>query len=162
MFNKTLENEPQTIRIKRLKLVTKPAHDSMDVDPTDEFQDSPATEGSSARPAGPARSSTTINLSALHKKAIQAKASPVKPNAVIPAIPAILPPLETVTRRQQDSLLSRIFRDRDWSGLNLKADHAARPLWINPEDRTLILEAFSPIAEQAQDFLVAISEPVSR
>jgi len=67
-----------------------------------------------------------------------------------------------VTRRQQDSLLARIFRDRDYSSLKLKADHAARPLWINPEDRTLILEAFSPIADQAQDFLVAISEPVSR
>jgi DNA excision repair protein ERCC-3 len=31
-----------------------------------------------------------------------------------------------------------------------------------PQDGHIILEAFSPIAEQAQDFLVAISEPVSR
>jgi DNA excision repair protein ERCC-3 len=97
-----------------------------------------------------------INLSALHKKLVQTRATPVKP----PREP--LQPLETVTRRQQDSLLARIFRDRDYSSLKLKADHAARPLWINPEDRTLILEAFSPIADQAQDFLVAISEPVSR
>lgn len=35
-------------------------------------------------------------------------------------------------------------------------------MWISPEDGHIILEAFSPIAEQAQDFLVAISEPVSR
>lgn len=52
--------------------------------------------------------------------------------------------------------------DQDFSWLHLKPDHASRPLWISPEDGHIILEAFSPIAEQAQDFLVAISEPVSR
>jgi hypothetical protein len=61
-----------------------------------------------------------------------------------------------------DSLISRIFMDQDFSWLHLKPDHAARPLWISPEDGHIILEAFSPIAEQAQDFLTAISEPVSR
>ncbi|EKM58070.1 uncharacterized protein PHACADRAFT_252066 [Phanerochaete carnosa HHB-10118-sp] len=65
-------------------------------------------------------------------------------------------------RRQQDSLVSHIFQDHDFSWLHLKSDHASRPLWISPEDGHIILEAFSPIAEQAQDFLVAISEPVSR
>jgi DNA excision repair protein ERCC-3 len=64
-------------------------------------------------------------------------------------------------RRQQDSLVSHIFMDQDFSWLQLKPDHASRPLWISPEGH-IILEAFSPIAEQAQDFLVAISEPVSR
>lgn len=62
----------------------------------------------------------------------------------------------------QDALVSSIFADQDFSWLNLKPDHAARPLWIGPDDGRIILEAFSPIAEQAQDFLVAISEPVSR
>lgn len=65
-------------------------------------------------------------------------------------------------RRQQDTLVSHIFQDQDFSWLHLKPDHASRPLWISPEDGHIILEAFSPIAEQAQDFLVAISEPVSR
>ncbi|KAF8558222.1 DNA helicase [Imleria badia] len=65
-------------------------------------------------------------------------------------------------RRQQDSLVSHIFMSQDFSWLHLKPDHASRPLWISPEDGHIILEAFSPIAEQAQDFLVAISEPVSR
>jgi DNA excision repair protein ERCC-3 len=65
-------------------------------------------------------------------------------------------------RRQQDNLVSHIFMDQDFSFLHLKPDHASRPLWISPEDGHIILEAFSPIAEQAQDFLVAISEPVSR
>jgi len=65
-------------------------------------------------------------------------------------------------RRQQDNLVSHIFMDQDFSWLHLKPDHVSRPLWISPEDGHIILEAFSPIAEQAQDFLVAISEPVSR
>ncbi|RPD61177.1 DNA helicase [Lentinus tigrinus ALCF2SS1-7] len=65
-------------------------------------------------------------------------------------------------RRQQDALVSHVFQDHDFSWLHLKADHASRPLWISPEDGHIILEAFSPIAEQAQDFLIAIAEPVSR
>ncbi|OSD06401.1 DNA helicase [Trametes coccinea BRFM310] len=65
-------------------------------------------------------------------------------------------------RRQQDALVSHIFQEQDFSWLHLKPDHASRPLWISPEDGHIILEAFSPIAEQAQDFLVAIAEPVSR
>ena len=65
-------------------------------------------------------------------------------------------------RKQQDKLISHIFKESDFSWLHLKADHSARPIWISPEDGHIILEAFSPIAEQAQDFLVAISEPVSR
>jgi hypothetical protein len=140
------------------------------------------------RPAAPSRP-TTINISALQKKLGKVSVSTPtsthgvttasSSNAATPgrvgagntsgsvAISRSLvreppPPLETVTRRQQDSLVARIFRGKDWSNLKLKADHASRPLWILPEDRTLILEAFSPIAEQAQDFLVAISEPVSR
>lgn len=51
---------------------------------------------------------------------------------------------------------------RDYSFLPLKPDHASRPLWISPADGSIILEAFSPIAEQAMDFLVAIAEPASR
>lgn len=68
----------------------------------------------------------------------------------------------TAHRRAQDSLVSHIFQEQDFSWLHLKPDHTSRPLWISPEDGHIILEAFSPIAEQAQDFLVAISEPVSR
>ncbi|KAJ1800889.1 DNA repair helicase RAD25 [Coemansia sp. RSA 2399] len=50
----------------------------------------------------------------------------------------------------------------DYSFLKLKSDHESRPLWICPTSRHIILEAFSPIADQAIDFLIAISEPVSR
>lgn len=64
-------------------------------------------------------------------------------------------------KKAQDSLVSYIFEEQDFSFLRLKPDHTSRPIWVT-EDGNIILEAFSPIAEQAQDFLVAISEPVSR
>lgn len=62
---------------------------------------------------------------------------------------------------QADSV-SQMFGKNDFSYLKLKPDHASRPLWINPDDGRIILESFSPLAEQAQDFLVTIAEPVSR
>ena len=63
---------------------------------------------------------------------------------------------------EEGDLLSQLFSpDLDLGNLRLKPDHASRPLWID-EAGTIILEGFSPIAEQAQDFLVAVSEPVSR
>lgn len=43
----------------------------------------------------------------------------------------------------------------------LKNDHSARPLWVAP-DGHIFLEAFSPVYKYAQDFLVAIAEPVCR
>jgi DNA excision repair protein ERCC-3 len=58
--------------------------------------------------------------------------------------------------------MDEIEPERDFTELQLKSDHASRPLWISPNDMTITLEGFSPIAEQAQDFLIAIAEPVSR
>jgi DNA excision repair protein ERCC-3 len=85
-----------------------------------------------------------------------------------PAIPKLhlkikqketVPEAEVV--RTRDSV-SGMFGKADFSYLKLKPDHESRPLWINPEDGRIILESFSPLAEQAQDFLVTIAEPVSR
>lgn len=47
------------------------------------------------------------------------------------------------------------------SQMSLKIDHSSRPLWVAP-DGHVFLEAFSPVYKYAQDFLVAISEPVCR
>ena len=47
------------------------------------------------------------------------------------------------------------------SDMELKADHAQRPLWVTPSGH-IFLEAFSPLYTRAYDFLVAIAEPVSR
>lgn len=45
--------------------------------------------------------------------------------------------------------------------LQLKVDHAQRPIWVCPDGHTF-LETFSPIYQQAYDFLIAIAEPVCR
>jgi DNA excision repair protein ERCC-3 len=45
--------------------------------------------------------------------------------------------------------------------LTLRSDHETRPLWV-AADGVILLEAFSPIYQQAYEFLVAISEPVAR
>eukprot|EP00835_Amoeboradix_gromovi_P001183 NODE_49_length_27162_cov_0.380039.p3 type:complete len:674 gc:universal NODE_49_length_27162_cov_0.380039:10476-12497(+) len=46
--------------------------------------------------------------------------------------------------------------------LPLKPDHDVRPLFICPNTQQIYLEAFSPLAQQTMDFLIAISEPISR
>ncbi|KAK6460544.1 DNA helicase [Scheffersomyces coipomensis] len=58
--------------------------------------------------------------------------------------------------------VSKAFGKADFSYLKLKPDHFSRPIWISPSDLRIILESFSPLAEQAQDFLITIAEPVSR
>ncbi|CUM64601.1 uncharacterized protein PRCAT00002209001 [Priceomyces carsonii] len=58
--------------------------------------------------------------------------------------------------------VSKNFGRSDFSYLKLKPDHFSRPIWISPAGGKIILESFSPLAEQAQDFLVTVAEPVSR
>lgn len=53
------------------------------------------------------------------------------------------------------------FFSKDYTFLAQKPDHQARPLWVCDDGR-IILEAFSSLAHQAQDFLITIAEPVSR
>lgn len=62
------------------------------------------------------------------------------------------------------SLVSSLFSGHgDAAYLPLKADHASRPLFLAPSTPPfIILEAFHPLSLQAQDFLTAIAEPVSR
>lgn len=62
----------------------------------------------------------------------------------------------------QPDTVSGMFRTHDFSYLKLRPDHSSRPIWISPSDGRIILESFSPLAEQAQDFLVTIAEPISR
>ena len=116
----------------------------------------------------------TINFSALARKAAEARrAKEAEEDAAFEAAQAASSASGSggaggvggnlsAHRRAQNKLISHIFADQDFTWLHLKPDHASRPLWISPEDGHIILEGFSPIAEQAQDFLVAISEPVSR
>lgn len=53
-----------------------------------------------------------------------------------------------------------VFRDYS-TELTLKPDHEKRPIWIT-KDNLIYLEAFSPIYQQACDFLVTIAEPEAR
>ncbi|KAK6935411.1 ERCC3/RAD25/XPB helicase, C-terminal domain [Dillenia turbinata] len=52
-------------------------------------------------------------------------------------------------------------KKRDFTKLELKPDHANRPLWACADGR-IFLETFSPLYKQAYDFLIAIAEPVCR
>ncbi|KAK4114209.1 DNA repair helicase-like protein [Canariomyces notabilis] len=54
------------------------------------------------------------------------------------------------------------FRKRDYSQIPLKPNHQQCPLWIDPENFTIILERFHPAAQKATDFLTTIAEPRSR
>jgi DNA excision repair protein ERCC-3 len=56
---------------------------------------------------------------------------------------------------------SFLFKKCDQWDAPLKPDHANRPLWVDDEGR-IILESFSPLFEEAQDFLINIAEPQSR
>lgn len=68
------------------------------------------------------------------------------------------------TASDTSSLVSSLFPpNADAAYLPLKTDHASRPLYIAPSyPPFIILEAFHPLSLQAQDFLTAIAEPVSR
>ena len=121
----------------------------MDVDEADE----PSVVDNSLVPKG---ATLTINFSALTRKLAEEKRRADAEQDATGASSL------TEHRRAQNKLVSKIFMEQDFSWLYLKPDHASRPIWISPEDGHIILEGFSPIAEQAQDFLVAISEPVSR
>lgn len=53
------------------------------------------------------------------------------------------------------------FGDNDFSALELKPDHANRPLWVCDDGR-IFLESFSPVYKAAYDFLISVAEPVCR
>jgi len=71
--------------------------------------------------------------------------------------------IEYTEKRLVKDSVSHYFEkgETDFSSLPLKKDHFARPLWVSPEGH-IFLESFSPIYQQAYDFLIAIAEPVSR
>jgi DNA excision repair protein ERCC-3 len=55
------------------------------------------------------------------------------------------------------------MQEQNWQveQFELKHDHPQRPIWIT-KDRRIFLEAFSPLAKEATEFLIAIAEPRSR
>ena len=73
-------------------------------------------------------------------------------------------PSALVTKHEQGAPVDAqdVLDNQDFTWRSLKPDHATRPLWIGPEEDLILLEAFNPTAEEAQDFLISIGEPVSR
>lgn len=137
---------------------TDTAGDESDVyDDEDEDAGRPSTKtkkrSKNAKGEGKARGSSRIVLSSASKELYSEAAS--QPGAV-----ARMPPGVSDTA----SLVTSLFPPHhDAAYLPLKPDHASRPLYIAPSIPPLIiLEAFHPLSVQAQDFLTAIAEPVSR
>ena len=58
-------------------------------------------------------------------------------------------------------ILGVFFGNDAEASLELKTDYSDRPCYVTA-DRKVVMEAFSPLSKQAQDFLVAIAEPVTR
>ena len=68
-------------------------------------------------------------------------------------------------RKEQSHTLDREAKLNGISNLSylsLKPDHENRPLWVDSKKARITLEHFSPLANQAQDFLTTIAEPLSR
>ncbi|KAK0520583.1 DNA repair helicase RAD25, partial [Tilletia horrida] len=57
---------------------------------------------------------------------------------------------------------AHVFNARDFIKLPLKLDQSSSSRWISPDDGQIIMDWSSSIGDEAQDFLVAIAEPVSR
>ena len=68
---------------------------------------------------------------------------------------------EEKTALSVDAIERTACKTNNLSQIALKADHRQRPLWIDGNFR-IYFESFSPIAEQAQELLVSIAEPVTR
>ncbi|KAG9043856.1 hypothetical protein FS837_009061 [Tulasnella sp. UAMH 9824] len=125
-------------------------------------------EPSSSPPANSSQSARTpiVNPGALTRRIESEKETRNEPS-VHPSTTAVQTLPKKTARRPIETcgdpgLMTHIFEKNDFSFMELKEDHVIRPLWINPADASVILEGFSPIAEQVQDFLVAIGEPISR
>ncbi|KAF1996965.1 TFIIH basal transcription factor complex helicase XPB subunit [Amniculicola lignicola CBS 123094] len=56
---------------------------------------------------------------------------------------------------------SFLFKKCDQWDAQLRPDHLNRPIWVDDAGR-IILESFSPLFDDAQDFLINIAEPQSR
>ncbi|KAF2437045.1 DNA repair helicase RAD25 [Tothia fuscella] len=81
------------------------------------------------------------------------------------------PKRDTAKKLGMNDPVSTLFRKRvenvghvstDFGNLDLKPDHAERPLWISPIDRSVIMESFAPTFKEAERFLINIAEPQSR
>ena len=79
-------------------------------------------------------------------------------------VPAILLKIKSSEQNNNnisEKIMGSLFRSNENADLALKHDHLSRPLWVTSNGH-IFLESHSPLHELAQDFLIAIAEPVSR
>ncbi|KAI9822587.1 MAG: DNA repair helicase RAD25 [Pycnora praestabilis] len=69
---------------------------------------------------------------------------------------------KTKPQEQHIDSASSFFGEKDFAYLSLKPDHNNRPLWIDPSKGKIIVESFSPLFKEAQEFLTTVAEPLSR
>jgi DNA excision repair protein ERCC-3 len=94
-----------------------------------------------------------------HKRITATKKSQqTQHNKMIPVLP---PKPSTTTPVSPHQTNTDTFFRYNYSKSPLKSDHENRPIWICA-NLHLYLEKYSPIYKQAYDFLIAISDPVSR
>lgn len=76
--------------------------------------------------------------------------------------PIPLPKLARYTTPKDDNDVGvKDFLQCEYGEVSLKPDHAEYPIWVSPTGR-IFLENFNSASPNAHDFLVAISEPLSR
>jgi DNA excision repair protein ERCC-3 len=121
---------------------------------------SKAGRDSSASTPGP-NTPRSIGSSDEYSSASESEKERVEENVAKFSVEAYAARKDTSQPRKHDSA-SHIFGNSDFTWMNLKPDHHQRPLWIDPRKGRIILESFSPLAPQAQDFLTTVAEPLSR
>ncbi|KAI8918568.1 P-loop containing nucleoside triphosphate hydrolase protein [Powellomyces hirtus] len=136
-----------------------------------ESEDEPVTKkqrklntGRDVRPAAarvPKARQPTTGRGRTNRSVVSEPASPIESEQAHAPVDGIELLSSTLDLEHVGKAIGRLFRVADLSNFPLKPDHEARPLWVYGDGR-IILEAFSPIAEHAQDFLIAVSEPITR
>lgn len=143
-------------RVKRIRVDEDPTTPSGSTDPIDAPQDSDDEQDENLDAAFISDGESEDELSRPKKRG---NVNPVEPQTMTPNFDHSFS-----TDQNNDFIATDFPSGCDYRYLALKADHTSRPLYICPNmaTRTIILEAFHPLASQAQDFLITIAEPVSR
>ncbi|KAH9464552.1 hypothetical protein MJO28_001751 [Puccinia striiformis f. sp. tritici] len=150
-------------RVKRARVEVDPNKPSGSNDHIETAQDSDDEEDENLDAAFISDGESEDELSRPRQRG---DANPVKPQTMSANFDpsSVSQDLNMNSDAQGDFIATDFPSGCDYRYLALKADHTSRPLYISPNmaTRTIILEAFHPLASQAQDFLITIAEPVSR
>ncbi|PLW13702.1 hypothetical protein PCASD_21323 [Puccinia coronata f. sp. avenae] len=154
--------EKRAERVKRIRVDADPPTPSGSTDPLEYAPDTDDEQDENLDAAFISHGESEDELSRPKKRG---NANPVEPQTMTANFAHSNSTDHNMNFDQQGDFIATDFPPGcDYRHLSLKADHTSRPLYICPNmtTRTIILEAFHPLASQAQDFLITIAEPVSR